>query len=80
MLRAVLPGRGELLRKAIEWQALLESGKVASQAEIASREGVKIFTSPGTLHGRTVTERMLRPIGDIANQDEQIQEFNRLSV
>jgi len=30
----------ELLRKAIEWQALLESGKVASQAEIASREGI----------------------------------------
>jgi hypothetical protein len=30
----------ELLRKAVEWKALLESGKVASQAEIASREGV----------------------------------------
>ena len=30
----------ELLRKAIEWQALLESGKVASQAEIARREGI----------------------------------------
>ena len=114
VLRAVLPGRGdpkppreprtprvaELLRKAIEWQALLESGKVASQAEIASREGVtrarvtqimgmlklapliqeKIFTSPGTLHSRPVTERMLRPIGAITNQHEQLQEFNRLSV
>jgi hypothetical protein len=30
----------ELLRKAIEWQALLESGKIANQAEIAQREGV----------------------------------------
>ena len=30
----------ELLRKAIEWKALLESGEVASQAEIARREGV----------------------------------------
>ncbi|RJP17758.1 MAG: hypothetical protein C4529_14085 [Deltaproteobacteria bacterium] len=30
----------ELLRKAIEWQALLESGKIASQAEIARHEGV----------------------------------------
>jgi len=30
----------ELLRKAIEWKSLLESGKIASQAEIASREGV----------------------------------------
>ena len=54
VLSAVLPGRGnpkpprepktprvvELLRKAIEWQALLESGKVVSQADIARREGV----------------------------------------
>jgi len=30
----------ELLRKAIEWKDLLESGKAASQAEIARREGV----------------------------------------
>ncbi|MBE0569503.1 MAG: hypothetical protein IH576_02560 [Deltaproteobacteria bacterium] len=29
-----------LLRKAIEWQALLESGKTASQAEIARQEGI----------------------------------------
>lgn len=30
----------ELLRKAIEWQRLLGSGQVASQAEIARREGI----------------------------------------
>lgn len=30
----------ELLRKAIEWQALLESGEVRNQAEIARREGI----------------------------------------
>jgi len=30
----------ELLRKAIEWQALLESGEMISQADIARREGV----------------------------------------
>jgi DNA-binding transcriptional MocR family regulator len=30
----------ELLRKAIEWKALLESGKVVSQTEIARMEGV----------------------------------------
>ena len=30
----------ELLRKAIEWRALLESGTVATQAEIACQEGV----------------------------------------
>ena len=54
MVSAVPPGRGdpkpprepktprvvELLRKAIEWQALLESGKIANQAEIACMEGI----------------------------------------
>jgi hypothetical protein len=30
----------ELLRKAIEWQALLQSGKIANQADIAQREGI----------------------------------------
>ena len=30
----------ELLRKAIEWQALLESGDDANQASIAHREGI----------------------------------------
>jgi len=43
----------ELLRKAIEWKSLLESGKVASQAEIASREGVtraRVTQIMGMLH------------------------------
>jgi hypothetical protein len=54
VVSAVPPGRGdpkpprepktprvvELLRKANEWKALLESGEVASQAEIALREGI----------------------------------------
>jgi hypothetical protein len=39
-----------------------------------------ILTSRGTIHRRIVTERMLRPIGAIANQQEQLQEFNRLLV
>ena len=30
----------DLLRKAIEWQALLESGKIANQTDIARREGI----------------------------------------
>lgn len=30
----------ELLRKAIEWQTLLESGRIASQADIARRKGI----------------------------------------
>lgn len=54
VVSAALPSRGnpkpprelktprvvELLRKAIEWHALLESGKVASQADIARLEGI----------------------------------------
>lgn len=54
VLTAILPPRGsprplreprtprvaELLRKAIEWQRFLESGKVPSQAEIARQEGI----------------------------------------
>jgi hypothetical protein len=30
----------ELFRKALEWQALLQSGRVRNQAEIARREGI----------------------------------------
>ncbi len=30
----------ELLRKALEWQTLLESGQLPNQAEIARREGI----------------------------------------
>ena len=30
----------ELLRKAIEWHALLESGEASNQADIARREGI----------------------------------------
>jgi hypothetical protein len=29
----------ELLRKAVEWQAILESGKISNKADIARREG-----------------------------------------
>ena len=111
VVSAVPPGRGdpkpplepktprvvELLRKANEWNALLESGTIASQAAIARREGVtrarvtqimgllrlapeiqeKILSSPGTLHCRYVTERMLRPIGAIADQRDQLREFQK---
>jgi hypothetical protein len=43
----------ELLRKAIEWQALLESGKITSQADIALQEGitrVRVTQVLGMLH------------------------------
>ena len=87
----------ELLRKANEWKALLESGMVASQAEIALREGItrarvtqimgmlrlapeireKILSLPDTLHRPPMTERMLRPIGAIADHPDQIREFQK---
>jgi hypothetical protein len=34
------PRVAELLKKAIEWQALLDAGKIANQVEIASNEGI----------------------------------------
>jgi len=114
VVSAVPPGRGdpkpprepktprvvELLRKANEWKALLESGKVASQAEIALREGItrarvtqvmgllrlapeireKILSLPDTLHRPPMTERMLRPIGAIANQHDPLGEFHKFLV
>ena len=108
---AVLPNRGdpkpprepktplvvEFLHKTTEWQALLESGKIASQAEISLREGItrarvtqimgmlrlapeireKILSLPDTLHRPPMTERMLRPIGAIADHPDQIREFQK---
>ena len=87
----------ELLRKAIEWKALLESGQVATQADIACREGVtrarvtqimgllrlaseiqgKILALPDDFHSSSVTERILRPIGAVADQRNQVREFHR---
>jgi len=87
----------ELLRKAIEWQALLESGQVVSQAEVARQEGItgarvtqimgmlrlapeiqeNILTPAGAFQRRPVAERMLRPIGAIADQSDQLLEFHR---
>ena len=70
---------------------------VASQAEIALREGItrarvtqimgmlrlapeireKILSLPDTLHRPPMTERMLRPIGAIADHPDQIREFQK---
>jgi hypothetical protein len=114
VVSAVPPGRGdpksprepktprvvELLRKANEWKALLESGKITSQAEIALREGItrarvtqimgmlrlapeireKILSLPDILHRPPMTERMLRPIGAIANQHDPLREFHKFLV
>jgi len=43
----------ELLRKATEWQALLDTGKVASQADIDQQEGItraRVTQVMGMLH------------------------------
>ena len=38
----------------------------------------KILTLPGTLHRPPLTERMLRPIGSIPDQCDQLRELHRL--
>lgn len=40
----------------------------------------KILTMPGTLHRRSVTERMLRPIGVITDHLEQLREFQKQMI
>ena len=77
--------------------ALLESGKIANQSDIACQERItrarvtqvmgmlrlapeiqeKILTSSGFPHCHPVTERLLRPIGAIPDQRDQVREFNR---
>ena len=53
----------ELLRKAIEWQALLETGKITNQAEIARREGItraRVTQIMGLMHlGPEIQEQIL---------------------
>jgi hypothetical protein len=90
----------ELLRKAIEWQALLETGKITNQAEIARREGItrarvtqvmgmlrlapeiqqRILSMPDVARRPPVTERMLRPIENIADYHVQLREFHNLAL
>jgi hypothetical protein len=111
VVSAVPPGRGdpkpprepktprvvELLRKAIEWQTLLESGKAVNPADIACQEGIsrarvtqvmgmlrlapeireRILSMPDEVGRASLTERMLRPFGTIANQRDQIRKFQR---
>ena len=83
VVSAVPPGRGdpkpprqpktprvvELLRKAIEWQALLESGKIATQADIARREGITramVIQVLGMLRRAPESqEKILTPLGTL---------------
>ena len=90
----------ELLRKAIEWQTLLESGKAVNQADIARQEGItrgrvtqvmgmlrlapeiqeRILSMPDGVGHSSLTERMLRPFGTIADQRDQVKEFHKYLV
>jgi len=108
VVRSIPPGKSvkepktprvvELLRKAIEWHTLLESGEIASQAEIARQEGVTrvrvtqimgmgqlapeiqkhILFMPNSNGRPPISERILRPIGTIADSRSQILEFHNL--
>jgi len=88
----------ELLRRAIMWRALLDSGEVRNQAEIAHREGITrarvtqvmamlrlapeiqqcVLSLPGMTRRPAITERALRPIAQIDNSGEQVNEFHKL--
>ena len=87
----------QLLQKAIKWPALLDSGQIANQADIARREGItrarvtqiigmlrlapqiqeQILSLPDISGRFHVSERLLRPIGAIADQRDQLREFHK---
>jgi DNA-binding transcriptional MocR family regulator len=89
----------ELLRTAIEWQGLLESGRIPSQAEIARQEGLTrarvtqilsllnlapkiqeyILSMPKMSQRPMVTERSLRPLTFIEDQNKQVWAFEQLT-
>ena len=111
VVTAALPSRGthkppkehrtprvvELLRKAIEWQRLLDAGEIRNQSQIARRESItrarvtqvmgmlrlapeiqeRILSMPNGVGRPSLTERGLRPFGMIADQRDQIREFQR---
>jgi len=61
----------ELLRKAIEWQALLESGRVRNQAEIARREGItraRVTQLMGLLRLAPEIQRHILSLPDMVRQ------------
>ena len=61
----------ELLRKAIEWKTLLESGKVASQTEIARREGItraRVTQVLGMLRLAPIIQEQIQSLAVIAGR------------
>ena len=94
-MRSHDPVPAELLRKAIEWRALLTAGEVATQVTIARREGITrarvthilgllrlapaiqhhILSMPRTVGCPTFSDRVLRAITMVEDQQQQIQAF-----
>lgn len=74
------PRVAELLRKAIEWQALLESSDTANHADIARREQnhQHILSMPEMVGRPAFSERPLRPIAQLENHKEQRGVFSAL--
>jgi len=88
----------KLLQQALEWKALLDSGQVLDQAEIARKNGLSrarvtqimsllrlapeiqehLLSVPETAHQPVITERVLRPITQIEDQKQQVEEVKRL--
>ena len=61
----------ELLRKAIEWQGLIESGEVRNQAEIARREGItraRVTQVMGMLRLAPQIQRHILSMPDMVHQ------------
>ncbi|MCX7805855.1 MAG: hypothetical protein N3A38_11790 [Planctomycetota bacterium] len=89
----------EMLRKALAWRRELDSGAVATQADIARREGLtrarvtqvlmlvrlapeiqeKVLTLPPTAGRHAISERLLRPLTMVEDQNHQLQVFATLS-
>ena len=101
VVSAVLPSRGdpkprevaktprvvELLRKAIEWQALLESGKIASQAESARQEGItraRVTQVMGMLRLAPEIQEQIQSLPDIAGRspvtERMLRAFRMIAV
>jgi hypothetical protein len=89
LLRKAIEWQRQLNAGEVRSQADIADREGVTRAKVTQIMGMlrlapliqeKIFTSPGTLHSRPVTEQMLRPVGAIANQHEQLREFLRLSV
>ena len=101
VVSAVLPSRGdpksrevaktprvvELLRKAIDWQALLESGKIASQAESARQEGItraRVTQVMGMLRLAPEIQEQIQSLPDIAGRspvtERMLRAFRMIAV